>query len=666
MGTGSKIKGCIIILFFILILSSSLSLTSGKETSLGKPILHQDYKISRDRIERRLGIETIFKDFITISNLKDQPFEVVLEVTGEAKDLMKIESKGFMIKGNSSVDAILEIYGKKLGSYDGYLEISGDINERIPIHINVTEKLLSSRILLKVTTPKREFNKNELLKVKIDVTKLIATESYNVSFSYGIKGKDNFSYQLEEETLEVKNSFPLLKEFKLPEIESGEYFFEVRAEYLNISTSSMAGFLIKKPFLSYLVFGIIPVWTIITGGALITAFIFLVIILKKFIARKKKYKGKVDFKTLPKKTANSIWLGKIAETNIKTYLDMNQLLTHTIVAGATGGGKSISAQVIIEEALLKGSAVVVFDPTAQWSGMLRKCEDKNMLKYYHQFGLKPSDARAFNGNIKQINNPREFIDIKRYIKPGEIQIFSINKLEPKDIDIFISNIINTIFKANLPESPELKLLLVYDEVHRLLSRFGGSGEGFIQLERACREFRKWGIGILLISQVLSDFVGEIKANINTEIQTRTIDEGDLERIKTKYGSDILRSLVRGDVGIAMIQNSEYNRGRPYFVNFRPILHNTRRLSDEELEKYNKYNAEVDELDWQIEQLEKEGVDVFDLRMELKLVLDKIKSGSFNVVDIYLEGLKPRIEREWEKLGKKAKPREGKTKRAQAC
>ena len=35
----------------------------------------------------------------------------------------------------------------------------------------------------------------------------------------------------------------------------------------------------------------------------------------------------------------------------------------------------------------------------------------------------------------------------------------------------------------------------------------------------------------------------------------------------------------------MFQNAEYNRGRPYFINFRPILHSTRRLPDEELEKY---------------------------------------------------------------------------------
>jgi len=289
--------------------------------------------------------------------------------------------------------------------------------------------------------------------------------------------------------------------------------------------------------------------------------------------------------------------------------------------------------------------------------MLRKSTDKKMLSLYPQFGLKENDARAFKGNVREVKDAREYIDIQKYMNPGEIQIFSMNKLQPKDIDIFVANAIRGIFESDPKESPNLKLLIVFDEVHRLLSKFGGSGEGFLQVERACREFRKWGMGVMLISQVLADFVGEIKANINTELQTRTVEEGDLERIKTKYGEEYLKSLVRSEVGVVMFQNAEYNKGKPYFVHFRPILHNTRRLSDEELEKYNKYNDMIDDLEDQITQLEELKVDTFDFKMEIKLMKDKIMSGSFSVVEIYLEGLKPRVEKEWKKLGKKPKPRQ---------
>ncbi|MBI5881477.1 hypothetical protein HZB90_05075, partial [archaeon] len=42
----------------------------------------------------------------------------------------------------------------------------------------------------------------------------------------------------------------------------------------------------------------------------------------------------------------------------------------------------------------------------------------------------------------------------------------------------------------------------------------------------------------------------------------------------------------------------------------------------------------------------------DLRLELKLAKDKIKTGNFNMVQIYLDGLTPRVQKMWDKLGKK--------------
>jgi hypothetical protein len=214
--------------------------------------------------------------------------------------------------------------------------------------------------------------------------------------------------------------------------------------------------------------------------------------------------------------------------------------------------------------------------------------------------------------------------------------------------------IRQIFHSKLDEFRGLKYLVVFDEIHRILPKFGGSGQGFLQIERGCREFRKWGIGIVLISQVLSDFVGEIKANINTQVQMKTRDEGDLNRIKMQYGEEYIQALVKAPVGSGMVQNAAYNRGRPFYVTFRPILHSVERLKDEELDEYNKYNSIVEDLEYQFEQLEELKQDVFDLKLELKLSKDKIKSGNFNMVKIYLDGLIPRVNKFWEKLGKTPK------------
>ncbi len=373
--------------------------------------------------------------------------------------------------------------------------------------------------------------------------------------------------------------------------------------------------------------------------------------------KKKKYQFIVDYETLPEPGPRSACVGVVAETNKRAFIDIDKLTMHTIVAGATGGGKTIAAQDIVEECLLKNISVVVFDPTAQWTGFLRKCDDKKMMRLYSKFGLSPKAARAFNGSIHEVTNPREVLDLKKFMKPGEINIIAINKLEPEEIDIFVANTVREIFRMNLPESPDLKTLIVYDEVHRLLPKYGGSGEGIIQLERGCREFRKWGVGVLLISQVLSDFVGEIKANINTEMQMRTRHEGDLTRISRKYGEYILQNLVRAGVGTGMIENAEWNKGHPYLVTFRPILHATKRLTDDELEKYNKYDNIVEDIRNEIEQLKDSNVDVYDLEIELNLALGKLKSGNFEMVEIYLDGIKPRIQKHWQALGKTPKKRE---------
>jgi len=234
---------------------------------------------------------------------------------------------------------------------------------------------------------------------------------------------------------------------------------------------------------------------------------------------------------------------------------------------------------------------------------------------------------------------------------GEITIFNVSNLSPKEIDIVVASTIEQLFKLKLEESRELKTLIVYDEVHRLLPKFGGSGKGFVQIERGAREFRKWGVGLVLISQVLSDFIGDIKANIGTEIQMGTRYEGDLDRVKMKYGEDALKSVVKAPIGTGLVVNAEYNSGRPYFVSFRPSLHSTKRLSNDELKKYEIYTNLIDDLEYQISRLKFLKSDIFDLELELKLTKGKIKSGQFQMADMYLDSLKPKIEDHWTKIGK---------------
>ncbi|HKL23631.1 MAG TPA: DUF87 domain-containing protein, partial [Candidatus Nanoarchaeia archaeon] len=571
----------------------------------------KDYWISTKEIKKEVRQGTFVEEEVGLFNLKQVPVSMSFSVSSEIQDFVKLDKSSLNLDPQTSNDLKVTIYGNKpVGSYEGKISIMGDIEQEILVKIKIVEKKFPVEVLLmEIDLFRNVVRPGDDLRYKLNLQNLLRDQDYQLDLVVKLKDIENGTVYFEEEfDSEISTSLTLLRDLHVPEnLSSGDYLLEIDAKYLNLISTTLASFVVSRPIYLYSFFGI-PVWVMFSIISFISFFFLNVFLYKRYKEKRKRYQIQVDYSSLPEPGERTVKLGHVAETKHPAYYELEKLTTHAIVAGATGMGKSISAQVMIEEALLNDTAVIVFDPTAQWSGMLRKCTDKGMLAYYPKFGMKPQDAKGFKGNVRQVMNARQKIDVGKYANPGQIQIFTLNKLQPKDIDVFIANVIRQIFKSDPKESPTLKVLLVFDEVHRLLSKFGGSGEGFLQIERACREFRKWGLGVMLISQVLNDFVGEIKANINTELQTRTLEESDLERIRTKYGEGFLKSLVRAEVGVVMFQNAEYNRGRPYFINFRPILHSTRRLPDEELEKYNKYNDLVDDLEYSIDALEKEKVD----------------------------------------------------------
>jgi hypothetical protein len=635
--------------------------------SAGAAITTSEYEISQDSIDQRVQLTKYKEVPVIINNKKSDAITAFFSIEGDVASMAKLSSTRLNIPPNSEAGLNVTLLADGLGSYNGSLSITGGITESIPINLVVSETvgIPVEAVSLQIEPLKTRAYVGESLRYKIDVQNLLIGEPENITLYHSIGfvedgqlSKLNLSFPTEKETLLVDTAVTIFKKYQIPDYaRTGEYRLTVKADYMGLSSNSSVRFFVRERLWDYVLFGVLPVkWAVYGGGTTILLYAAYMIY-KKRAEKKKRYKGEVDFATLPKPGERSIKLGKIAETTRDVFFELDQLTMHTLIAGSTGGGKTVSAEVVIEEALMKNVNVIVFDPTAQWTGFLRKCTSKKMFLLYPKFGLKKTDARAFNGNVHQVINARQIIDIKKYMIPGEIHVFAVNKLDPKDADILVSNTIREVFHANLPEAPQLKTVVIFDEVHRLLPKFGGSGQGFIQIERGAREFRKWGVGLILISQVLTDFVGETKANINTEIQMRTRDQGDLDRIKNKYGGYMLQSLLKAATGTGMMENAAYNRGNPYFVAFRPLLHEHARLSDEELENYNKYNEMIEDLEYEIDQLKDEGIDIFDLKLELKMALDKVKSGSFNMVDIYIEGLKPRVEENWKKLGKKPKKRE---------
>ncbi|MCD6381450.1 MAG: DUF853 family protein, partial [Candidatus Aenigmarchaeota archaeon] len=578
-----------------------------------------------------------------LSNNLNKPVTAHIKILGSIWQFVQLEKDNVTIPGGGSESVQMKVYTlptTPVGTYTGDIIISTDKYTRtIPITLMVVppkEALLD----LKVNAITKEVPINGSLKYYVTLYNLGTKKRFDVTLIYRIKSattEEILDYK--EETLAIETSLAFVRVYDLSKVKGivlGKYFIEVIAKYDNKTASAVDIFEIKKPF-----------WTkerIMLLGILAALIISVLVGWKgkqyydKWKLKKMRYLHPVDMKSLPK---GEVWLGKLAEMNVRAEFKMDDLTTHAIVAGATGSGKSVAAMAIAEEVLKQDIPVVVFDPTAQWTGFVRPCRDKKMLSFYKKFGLREEDARPFKGMIYEVTDPNVKIDLRKYMNPGEITVFTLNKLTPEQFDQAVRNIIDSIFKQGWEEASGLKLLVVFDEVHRLLEKFGGKG-GYVALEKACREFRKWGIGMVMISQVLADFKNAIKGNVLTEIQMHTKGLEDVDRVEKKFGKTYAERVLRLEVGVGMLQNPKYNKGRPYFINFRPLLHSPHKLPDKQLDLYIKYSKELTKIEEKIEKMKKRGIDTSDIELDLKLAKDKLKIGAFRMAEIYIETLKGRL------------------------
>ncbi len=568
-----------------------------------------------------------------------------------------VETPGpVQLEPNSGKDIVVTVSAAASelpNSYSGYVNIESDeVDARIPVNIDILppdKKLLD----LSVTPVFDTVQPGETLKVETTFNNQGYARNVDVELKMGLVDPDtNETLTTKTRTFAVGTTLTRVVRLDVPEnADRKQYEITASSRYSNLNLSMVARAVttvdVQTPFwsrsilgLSYSNLGIALIVLIITS---ISGYALYEYKRKKEL-KKKRYREQIDLDTIPSGGKRSAYMGQLAEMGTRTFMNIDDLTTHALIAGATGSGKTVTGQDMVEEALKEGTNVIVLDPTAQWSGFLRECDEPEMKQLYNDFGMHDDDAQGFDGNIRAIE-PGEEIDITPYLESdmeGQIIVFSLHKLDSKNIDEFVDKTIQQVFDYNLPERNQLETLIVYDEVHRLLEKFGGSGEGLKQLERGAREFRKWGVGMVLLSQVISDFSGEIRANIGTTVQMRTQYENDLDRLKDKFGMDTVRSVAKAEVGSGMVQNSDYNHGRPYFVNFRPLLHSPHRLSDEILEKYEKYNKRIDKIEQKLDELEDGGEDVYEHRSELKLAKRNLKKGSFNLVDIYVDELEENL------------------------
>ncbi|MFP4116763.1 MAG: PQQ-binding-like beta-propeller repeat protein [Candidatus Aenigmatarchaeota archaeon] len=587
--------------------------------------------------------------WIMLTNNLEEEIEVNLSMFGDLDEWYTFESGTVELgpTGSKTVSVDLEVpEDVQPDTYSDALVLRSRGRERTrPVQLEVLEPG-EEELSMDLELIESRIESGDNLTARIELKGQDANDRFEVNLTYVARDQDNKTSFEHKNFVTFEETYSDLKEIKTSEdMDAGTYRLYVWAEFNGKAVKDMATFQVTQPF-----------WATTAGQIIIflgVPIAVIVILIGVFRLREKykvwkeekeeqqRYLFPVDYSAIPQKSEDSFWIGKLAGKNKKAYYNPDDLKTHVLVAGATGAGKSVGASVFAEEALDSDVPVVVFDPTAQWTGFVNSCEDEDLLKYYNKLGMDKKRRKSYPGMIHKMDDPEREIDFKELMNEGEITVFTLHDLTTSEFDQAVRNIIDSMFDVNWEESEDLKLVVVFDEVHRLLEKYGGKG-GYEALERACREFRKWGIGIIMCSQVLSDFKEAIEGNVLTDVQFNTKATQDIQKAKDKYGEKYAKRITRQGIGVCMMQNPQYNDGDPWFVRFRPTWHNPHKLEEEKLEKYEDYSEKLKEIEEKIDSMEDKGKDVFDLRTSLRMAKNKLKSGNFRMTEIYIDSLEEKI------------------------
>ena len=172
-----------------------------------------------------------------------------------------------------------------------------------------------------------------------------------------------------------------------------------------------------------------------------------------------------------------------------------------LVSGASGAGKTIAAKVIVEELLEDKTPVLVFDYTSQWERLLEKNTSEEMLDRYAEFGMRRS-PRGFKGRVIQsapqlddllASEGVTVIDLSATYDSAE-RVGKVAQMLDQLLEYFQFQ----------EDSEKLRLLILVEEAHLWTSKEVPK-DAIRFLDNAVRLLRKKGVGVMLISQKISDF-----------------------------------------------------------------------------------------------------------------------------------------------------------------
>lgn len=189
--------------------------------------------------------------------------------------------------------------------------------------------------------------------------------------------------------------------------------------------------------------------------------------------------------------ADKVYLGKSKIYKIPIYLDLEKLINpHISIIGTTGSGKThLTKNIIVGHRLKRDYNIIIID----WSGEYNKTVEFISGKIY---------VIMDNNTIEDL--PKNMMgDNYRGVISIDLSKLGSQESKQKFAKAAVNLILSEMYKSG-PKA-EIKNMLILDESWKFLSAENELGKLF-------REGRKYGLGVVVSSQLVTDIKNEIISN----------------------------------------------------------------------------------------------------------------------------------------------------------
>lgn len=252
-------------------------------------------------------------------------------------------------------------------------------------------------------------------------------------------------------------------------------------------------------------------------------------------------------------------IGSVPSTNVKAVANIDDLVEyHTAILGITGTGKTEVALDIIKKSVENGIKVFCVDFTGDYRHRLadqrpnypspsraegKELEDNLFAVETGTYGA-PAEKKVLKAGIEKLRVSTE-TQIDDFLSNSEnhLAIFELAEISNTKASLRITELyLSSIMDWARNHRGQKKVLIVLEEAHTIVPEAHGSGFDFdtqfvvSRIGQIALQGRKYGVGLLVISQRTALVSKTILSQCNTFLTHSLIDQTSLNFLQSVYSS----------------------------------------------------------------------------------------------------------------------------------